>query len=349
MHRNAIDMHSHFYGGLTDSLRTRRDRPYVSTDAEGRSVLHAMTASTVMSDGYFEPQARINYMNAAGIQAQLMTFPGALGVDVMPLDEVAHPIRHFNDYLADICRRSHGRFCGLAGLPLSDIPAAVEEFRRIRLELGLPGAILPGDFFLGTESAEQLRPLFRSADALGGLLLIHPGLAPGGVPPQPFADNSVYRASVLSLQASISQMGMTLLMGTLLDDHPNVAVQLVNLGGTLPFIVERLESVTRSRTLDRRFERDRLRLMHYDCASLGPRALEIAVKTIGADRIMFGSDYPIFQPTDALDAIDQAVIADDEKQLIRCHNARALLARFGWTGSREASSNTSIDSEVRIV
>lgn len=332
----AIDMHSHFYGGLVDSLRKRHSRPYVSSDAEGRNILNAMTASTVMSPGYTEPAARLAYLDEAGIGTQLMTFPGALGVDVMPVDEAAAPIRAFNDHLAELCQGSAGRFCGLAGLPLADMPTAVREFRRIRLELNLPGAILPGDFFLGIDRAEALRPLFRCADDLGGLLLVHPGLAPGGVPPEPFADNSVYRTSVLALQASIAQMGVTLLFGSLLDDHPNVAVQLVNLGGTLPFIVERLEAVTRSRSLDRPFDRERLRLLHYDCASLGPLAIELAVKAIGADRIMLGTDYPIFQPADVLRQLDRAAITGTERQLIRSDNARALLARFGWTGAAAA-------------
>lgn len=332
MRSTAIDMHAHYYGGLVDSLRRRRARPFISTDAHGRNVLNAMTASTVMSDSYIDPKARIAYLDVAGIETQLMTFPGALGIDVMPVAEVAAPIRQFNDHLTAVCRASDGRLCGLAGLPLADMRMAVAEFRRIRLDLGLAGAILPGDFFLEIDRAEQLRPLFRCADDLGGLLLVHPGLAPGGSPPEPFADTSVYRASVLALQASIAQMGVTLLFGTLLDDHPNVAVQLVNLGGTLPFVVERLEAVTRSRSLDKPFERERLRLLHYDCASLGPRALEIAVKVIGAERILFGTDCPIFQLPDALETIEQAAITDSEKQDIRSGNAIALLSRFGWRG-----------------
>lgn len=348
MRKMAIDMHAHYYGGLVDSLRTRSARPYVSVDAQGRDVLNAMTASTVMSPGYTELRARLSYLDAAGIGTQLMTFPGALGIDVMPVAEVARPIRHFNDHLAAVCRDSGGRFCGLAGLPLGDMAMAVAEFRRIRLELGLPGAILPGDFFLEIARAEQLRPLFRCADDVGGLLLVHPGLAPGGTPPEPFADNSVYRTSVLALQASISQMGVTLLFGSLLDDHPNVAVQLVNLGGTLPFVVERLEAVTRSRGLEQPFDRERLRLLHYDCASLGPRAVELAVNTIGADRILFGTDYPIFQAEDALEAVERAAISENDKQSIRSDNAAALLARFGWTACDRRKDHADACSEMGV-
>ena len=156
---------------------------------------------------------------------------------------------------------------------------------------------------------------------------------PGEEPPAPYEDTSVYRASALNLQASLSQMGITLLFGSLLDDYPNVSVQLVNLGGTLPFIIERLEAIALSRPPYEPFPREKLRRLYYDCASLGPRALETAVRVIGADRIMLGTDYPIFTPAKVLDTIAQADISPAEREMVRSGTARALLARLGSGGT----------------
>ena len=74
--------------------------------------------------------------------------------------------------------------------------------------------------------------------------MVHPGLAPGEAPPTPFRDTTVYRTSGLELQASISHMALTLLFSGLLDEFPDVDVQLVNLGGTLPFVLERLQAIS---------------------------------------------------------------------------------------------------------
>lgn len=323
----AIDMHSHYYGGLVDSLRRRRDRPFVAPDKTGRDVLHAMTASTVMAPGYVDPGARLAWMDAAGIATQLMTFPGALGVDVMALAEVEGMIRDFNDHLADLCRTSGGRFVGLAGLPLDDMAAAARELTRARRDLGLAGAILPGNFFLTMTDAARLRPVFAAADACGGLLMVHPGLMPGEEPPAPYADTSILRASALNLQASIAQMGLTLVMGPLLEDYPNVTVQLVNLGGTLPFILERVEAVARSRGVV--FPADRLQRMVYDTASLGPRAIETAAQVLGAERLMLGTDYPIFQPGAPLADVLQARLGEAERMQIRRETAGTILRRLG--------------------
>ena len=324
----AIDMHSHYYGGLVDDLMRRESRPFVSRNERGRLVLNAMTASTEMSDGYTDLAARLAWMDASRIATQLITFPGALGVDVMPAAEVAGPIRAFNNHLAAICAASGGRFAGLAGLPLADMALAKAEMTRVRRELRLPGVILPGDYFLSAASAALLTPVFEAAEEAGALLMIHPGLMPGGTPPAPYPDASVYRASVLNLQATLAQMGMTVLSAKLAEAYPRVTFQLVNLGGTIPFVLERLEAVALSRPPHEPFPRGSLRGMVYDCASLGPRALELAVRVFGADRVMLGTDYPIFTPDQVRDTVEAAELSEAEKILVLGGTAERVLDRL---------------------
>ncbi len=323
-----IDMHSHFYGGLVEGLRRRVARPSVTTDANGRLVLNAMTASTVMSSGYTDLGARRAFMKRAGISKQLLTFPGALGVDVMPVAEARDIVRDFNDHLADVCRTSGGTFVGLGGLPLADMAEAAKEMRRLRLTLGLVGAILPGNYFLSANAADLLRPALSVANEVGALIMVHPGLMPGELPPAPYGDSSVLRASALNLQASLAQMALTVLTNGFLDLFPNIVFQVVNLGGTLPFIIERMEAIGASRALPVNVTAAMLRRLVYDSASLGPRALETTVKVIGGDRIMLGTDYPIFEPTDVLGSIASAAISAADQALVNAETARSILTRF---------------------
>ena len=97
------DMHGHYYGGLIDGLKRRTVRPTITVDDHGRLVLNAMTASTVMSAGYTDLNARLADLDRVGIQRQLLTFPGALGVDVLPIRESRDIVLEFNDALAGIC------------------------------------------------------------------------------------------------------------------------------------------------------------------------------------------------------------------------------------------------------
>jgi aminocarboxymuconate-semialdehyde decarboxylase len=306
----------------------REARPFVSRDESGRLVLHAMTASTVMSDGYTDLAVRLAWMDAKRITTQLLTFPGALGVDVMPTAEVAGPIQAFNDHLAETCRSSGGRFVGLAGLPLADMALAADEMRRVRRELGLSGVILPGNYFLAVESARLLTPVLDAANEAGALVMIHPGLMPGEVPPAPYPDTSVYRASVLNLQATLAHMALTVISAGMCETWPRLTFQLVNLGGTIPFVMERLEAVALSRPLHLPFPREALRGMVYDCASLGPRALELAVRTFGADRVMLGTDYPIFTPDQVKDTVAASELSETEKALVLSGTASRVLERL---------------------
>lgn len=324
------DMHAHHYGGLVDGLKRRTARPTITADDAGGLVLNAMTASTVMSAGYTDLAARLADLERVGIARQLLTFPGALGVDVLPIREAHDIVLTFNDTLAATCRRSAGRFVGLGGLPLDDMTEAAKEMRRSRTELGLAGAILPGNYFLTAAHAERLRPVFAEADDAGALLMVHPGLMAGEPPPESYPDNAVMRASALNLQASLSHMALTLLSGDLLETYPNVTFQVVNLGGTLPFIAERMEAIARSRGIAS--TTPLLRRLVFDTASLGPRAIELAVKVIGADRIMFGTDYPIFPPANPRELLAAADISTADREMIASGTASAVLSRLGLAG-----------------
>lgn len=324
----AIDMHAHYYGGLVDDLLRREVRPHVTRGADGTLTLHAMTASTVMSPGYVDLDARLKFMDQRRIASQLLTFPGALGVDVMSEPAVREAIISYNTHLADVCRNSNGRFHGLAGLPLADMAASVAEMRRVRRELKLAGAILPGNYFLSIDDARKLEPVFEAANTERALLMIHPGLMVGESAPAPYADTNVQRSSSLALQASLSHMGLTVVTERLAERYPNIVFQLVNLGGTLPFILERMEAVALSREPFMPFPREALRGMVYDCASLGPRALELAVKVFGADRVMLGTDYPIFSADAVRDTVEAAVLSAEECESVLCGTASNMLSRI---------------------
>lgn len=52
---------------------------------------------------------------------------------------------------------------------------------------------------------------------------------------------------------------------------------------------------------------------------------EWVIKTIGTDRILFGSDQPAVTLSDALSAFYKLKLSDVEREQILCRNAKALL------------------------
>jgi len=56
--------------------------------------------------------------------------------------------------------------------------------------------------------------------------------------------------------------------------------------------------------------------------------LEYAVKTIGPDRVLFGSDFSINDPSTVLARIHHSFLSDEEKRKVLAENLETLLARF---------------------
>lgn len=319
-------MHAHFYGGgLVDFLSARAERPCLRPAPGGGREMLAMNGAFPFLPAHWDPSVGLAQMDAAGIERRMLTFPGALCVDVLPVVEAAAAIRGFNDHMAELERDTGGRLFGLAGLPLADMGAAADEMRRVRRDLRLPGAILPADYFNALAEARMLTPVFEAANETGALLMLHPGPRVGVPPAPPAEEFAQYRTSAVALQSQLSQVTLTLVLSDLMDAFPRIRWQVVNLGGTLPFIFERMEAIARHRSPDAPFPTDRLRRIWYDCASLGPRALEAGVALYGADRIMLGTDWPIFREAPGDTALDPARIDDDARALVSHGTAAALL------------------------
>lgn len=329
----TIDLHTHYVSpALADALRKRSVPPRIETLADGTERFHLPVGFLQFGPEYIDMDARIAFMDGLGIRKQMLSFPGLFGVDSLTIGEAEPLLLPFNDDLAGLCRRWPDRFVGLAALPFADMERAVAEYIRARTELGLIGAILPNNGFLSIAEAQKFKPVFAAAQKYGGHLFIHPGRRPdqvpadpGKAPPFPFPDTVLHRQA-LSVQHDVANCMATLLFSDILDAYPDVSVHVANLGGTLPMVVERMDHVIRLRTDNEPLPSSRLRRVHVDCSSLGPRSIEIAVAMYGADRIVFGTDCPIFRTDWSLEAVRTAKISELAREQILYRNAEALLA-----------------------
>ena len=328
----TIDMHTHFVPAeMADALRKRREPPWIEALPEGTERIHLPIGALEYGSDYSDMDARIDFMDARRVDRQVLSFPGLFGLDSLPAAESAPLLRLFNDEVGGLCRTHPDRFSGLAALPFADIDMAVAELHRGCTELGLVGAILPNNAFLTIAEAEKLRPVFEAGNRLGVHFFIHPGRRPDQVAQSgaaasgsPFADLAFARQA-LDVQANVAHATATLLFSDFLDDYSNVTVHMANLGGTLPMVIERMEHVAETRGLDGDRPMSRTRRLHVDCSSLGARALELAAAIFGADRIVMGTDCPIFSTDWTLAAIREANLDAAARKAILHGNAERLL------------------------
>lgn len=328
------DFHAHWIpDALAVALRKRQTKPHIAPAADGTERFFIHRESLAFGRAYGDLAGRIRFMDEHGVGRQLLSLAGLFGIDCLPAAEALPLVRCFNDASAAACRAYPGRVVGLAALPLADRAAAVAELTRARRELGFAGAILPCDGFLSAALAETMRPLFEAGQKLGVHFFLHPGPLPEALAPAADAgpaitDNADIRHTTLNIQARISQVMVTLLFTDFLEPYPNVSVHVANLGGTLPFVIERMDHVSRERSPGAPPPSTRLRRVHVDCASLGPRAIELSVAVFGADRVLLGTDCPIFSTAYSLGSIAEARISEPDRQKILRGNAEELLERF---------------------
>ena len=341
----VTDLHAHYVPPpVAAFLRARRGVPRIETLPDGSERLVMPVGSLVFDKAYTDIDARLALMDEIGVRRQVLSLPGLFGIDSLPLDESDSPTRAFNEGVAAVCRRHPDSFLGLAALPLADMDVAIAEFCRARKELGLIGAILPNNAFTSLAEAEKMSPLFAAADKLGGHFFIHPGrrpdealrsLACDGASRGPDPDNPLLRRA-LEVQAEVGEAMVTLLFSDFLDRYPHVSIHVANLGGTLPAVIERMDHIVRVRTPGTPLPSGRARRVYVDCASLGPHTLELAVAIYGAERIVFGTDCPIFRADWTLAAVRRAGLAEADRAAILAGNAEKLLGRF-WLPHAAAS------------
>jgi len=327
----VIDAHAHFLPeALVAALRARCESPDIRAEPAGGESFGIFRTRMPYGRAYDDLDARLARMEMLGVDRQVLSLPGLFGIDSRPADQSLPLVRAFNDGIAALVRRHPDRFSGIAALPLADPAAAAEEYRRAR-GLGLSGMILPGDAFVSVAAAGRVRPLFELADELGGLVFVHPGPLPDAAAgpvdaAAPHSDSVVHRRVTVDIQNRMTEVMVTLALTDFLDAFPSVPVQVANLGGSLPFVIERMDHVYALRHPDAAAPSRSLRPLYVDAASLGPRAIALAAEVYGADRVLFGSDAPIFDDARCLDAVRQARLSPAERDLIAGGNAAGMLA-----------------------
>jgi predicted TIM-barrel fold metal-dependent hydrolase len=257
--------------------------------------------------------------------------------------EESEPLcRSVNDGLSAICQRHPGRFAAYAALPLTDISAAAAEFERA---LGLPGMIgaqVPGNYFLTRKDGEAMRPLLEVANRHHAALFIHHGPRPGDAFPKIASDtdNARRRNGTLDMQASLSSVMVTLCLTDYLADYPDAMIQVHNLGGNLPYEVERMDHRSLLDTPSEELPSSRVRKakVYVDCNSFGPRAIEAAMSLYGAERIVCGTDGTEFGCDWTRKALAEAQIGEGAREQILHRNAAAMLARVASAQHERAAA-----------
>jgi predicted TIM-barrel fold metal-dependent hydrolase len=252
-----------------------------------------------------QPKQRLEAMDRDRIERGLL-FPSA-GLYLPSVQEEAYGAalcRAYNDWLYDYCAEDRARLLGVAVIPVQEVTLAVNEAKRAVNELGFKGIFVRPNPVKGRNLDDPYYdPLYRTIVELGVPLLVHEGT--GAFLPTAGVDRYAGRWFFThTISHPFEQMlaSLGLICNGALERHPELEVVFLESGaGWLPYWLWRMDEHYEilgfqvpwlKMKPSEYFRRQCFVSFEADETRLGE-----VISTVGADRVVFASDYPHWDAT----------------------------------------------------
>ena len=329
----VIDVHAHVIPpALVAAMRAGQAPDDIRIDnQDGRPwVAHRQGYRYPLLDPFHDVEARLEAMDAAGIDLALLSSPPTLFLYWIDAAAAVEAARTINDAITAMVAQAPTRFAGLATLPLQDPAAAAAELRRCVTSLGMVGAQI-GPHAEGVALDDpSLRPVLQAAADLGVPLVVHPyyvGSTPGL--------DDFYLTNLQGNPWQTAVCASRLILSGTLDVLPSLDLVLVHGGGHLPYQIGRLDhgyAVRPEARAPASPPSAYLRRFHYDTLTHRPESTRWLIDQVGADRVMFGTDMPFDMAGGPFGDQLAGVPADGDVAAAVAHlNAERLFALKGPT------------------
>ena len=204
-----------------------------------------------------------------------------------------------NDYILESIARYPKRLIGFVTVQPQSLDAAIAEIERCA-QAGARGIgeMRPDMQLLDLEDESIISPFMETIEKHRLIFLTHASEPVG----HDYPGKGIITPDVLY---------------PFLTRHSGITIVCAHWGGGLPFYALMPEV------------KKALPNVYFDTAAspflYQPRIYTLVSELIGADKILFGSDYPLLPQTRLLQEINSAPLTEEEKNLITGENARKLL------------------------
>ena len=263
------------------------------------------------------------HMDAWEVDAAVLSSGGPL----TPPRSQAELARMINEGFAELVRAHPGRFGAIASVPLPDIDAALAELEYALDTLELEGVLLLSNYdgvYLGDP---RLDPFFDELESRRAYCFVHPDFPPvAALPEHP---GRWYEFPFDTTRACVNMA----LKGAF-DRYPNVRMQWAHLGGTIPFIANRIHNQSW------RMPHERTGMQHgmnhyfarqwYDTGLSDYHGNLISALGIAPiENVVFGTDWPyVPRPAHGTDLQPNLSLLGHARPKVDSENAAALVPRL---------------------
>ena len=273
-------------------------------------------------------QKHLEMMDSVGIGIQALSIcPQAPHFE--DKDHAVTAARKANDLYAEVVQKHPKRFVAYVALPLPHVDETLKEIDRMLGQKGFVGATIATSIQEKSIADPAFMPVYEELNKRNTVLFIHPG-GYGAYTPL-ISDYHITWMIGAPIEDTIAVVH--LITKGIPQKFPNMKIINTHLGGALPMLLQRLDNQytwenpstppTPSKTA---------RMMWYDTVGHGyDPALKAAVDSIGAERLVFGTDYP-YEPGPlfkrAVDYIQEVGLPKEEVDQI-LHGRPAKLLKVG--------------------
>jgi predicted TIM-barrel fold metal-dependent hydrolase len=306
--------------------------------------LRAAKAGTPMGPFLAHPLDRLDeqltILDAEEVETALLTYSMLLEPAIAAAGlSRADGVRLANDHLAQAVREFPGRFLAAAAVDSAAGEGALPELDRAIGQLGMAAIHMVTNYDGVFLDAPRFWPIYQRAQELGVPIMVHPTGPKSWAALQSAMEADWIAAelgSPLDTTLSIARM----IMRGVFDEFASLRICFCHLGGFMPMLAGRLDtnyemyrSVLGAEGADAlgvtRRASDYFGRYYVDIHSMDTPAIECALKTVGPERIVFGSDFPYNPPTVGIRFAKERLAALDAapsvKERIARVNARVLL------------------------
>lgn len=274
-----IDLHSHIFPA-----------PYMKELARSPRAMAEFAGDGIPITVWESAEARIAALQEVGIDFQVLTLPAPACSEDKELGLALAQIA--NDFIAEVCAKNPTKFAGFASIPLEDVSVAIRELDRAVKKLGLKGVCLGTNIGGKALDAEEFQPFFAEMNRLELPLALHPA-SPGWLKTTP----DYLLKPLLGYLVETTLAATRLVFSGTIERFQNITLILPHLGGTIPFVFNRLDDgykgFPRIREDMPELPGEYFRKFYYDTAtSFDSSSFMCTYNFVGAEHIVFGSDVP---------------------------------------------------------
>lgn len=277
-------------------------------------------------------EKRIKAMDQAGIDVQVLSLTSP-GTEQLSGKEAIAIAQDANDFMAGAVKRYPSRFAAFAALPTSEPASAIAELERALKTGCFKGIMINGHIGGRYLDDKFFWPILERAEALELPIYIHPTQSPQLVINSWFQGFSPQVSYMLAgagwgwhIETALHVIRM--IMGGVFDQYPRLQIITGHLGESLPFMIERLDTVMQPRAtgLERPMGAYLRENVHYTFSGFNFNApFQNLLSEVGVERIMFSADHPYASMARARAFLDSLPITAADKERIAHGNAEKLM------------------------